>query len=62
MKIFLCKCKDEYKEEKSAMDLLNIKNLENSIKKKKILLNLKNIILWNKLILLILVILKMNLK
>ena len=35
MKIFLCKCKDEYKEEKSAMDLLNIKNLENSIKKKE---------------------------
>lgn len=33
MNLFICKCKDNDQEDKSAMDLLNIKNLENSIKK-----------------------------
>ena len=32
MNLFICQCKDDDKEEKSAMDLLNIKNLENSLK------------------------------
>ena len=35
MNLFLCKCKDNYQEEKNAMDLLNIKNLENSLKNKE---------------------------
>ena len=32
MNLFICQCKDDDKEEKSSMDLLNIKNLENSLK------------------------------
>ena len=32
MNLFICQCKYDDKEEKSAMDLLNIKNLENSLK------------------------------
>ena len=35
MNLFICKCKDDDKDEKSAMDLLDIKNLENSIKKEE---------------------------
>lgn len=36
MNLFICKCRDEPKEEKNVLDLINIKNLENSIKRKEI--------------------------
>ena len=35
MNLFICKCKEEEKEEKNALDLLNIKNLEKSLKKEE---------------------------
>ena len=41
MNLFLCKCKDDDTEEKNAIDLLNIKNLENSIKKEQSEINMK---------------------
>ena len=42
MNLFICKCKDDNNEEKNAINLLNIKNLENSIKKEAIKLKIEN--------------------
>ena len=41
MNLFLCKFKDDDTEEKNALDLINIKNLENSIKKEEKKFNMK---------------------
>jgi len=42
MNLFICKCKDDNNEEKNAINLLNIKNLENSIKKEAKKLKIEN--------------------
>ena len=41
MNLFICKCKDDDIKEKKGIDLLNIKNLENSIKKEQNEINMK---------------------
>lgn len=41
MNLFICKCKDDDNGEKNALDLLDIKNLEKSIKKEEKTFNMK---------------------
>ena len=41
MNLFICKCKDDDNGEKNALDLLDIKNLEKSIKKEEKTINMK---------------------
>ena len=41
MNLFICKCKDDDIKENKGIDLLNIKNLENSIKKEQNEINMK---------------------